>query len=107
MMTPTTPAPSGNTVPPKPTSVHGRVLVLVQKWAKLKTLPSDTDQLAVLWAPQAAPYNPDGAQRLAKAIKAEFSAPPVICQCITVADLTQRIKCVSDLVSAVPGCPQP
>lgn len=107
MMTPSPPAPPGNTVSSKPTSVHGRVLVLLQKWAKLKTLPNDTDLLTVLWAPQAAPYNPDGAQLLAKAIKAEFAAPPVICQCITVAELTQGIKCVSDLVTAVPGCPQP
>ncbi len=106
-MTLSTRATRGNIVPSKPTSVHGRVLVLLQQWAKLKTPPNDTDQLTVLWAPQAAPYNPDGGQLLEQAIKAEFSAPPVICQCITVADLTQRIKCVSDLVTAVPGCPQP
>jgi hypothetical protein len=88
-------------------TVRGRVLLLVQKWANLPDLPDDSDVLAVLWAPQSVPYNPDGAQRLAQAIKTEFAAPPVICQCITVTDLTQSIKTVADLETAVPGCPQP
>lgn len=104
MATPSTPTPKGNS-PPKPTTVHGRVLALVQRWAKLKNPPNDTDLLTVLWAPQALPFNPDGAQLLADAIKKEFAGPPVICQCITVADLTQRIKKVSDLATAIPGCP--
>jgi hypothetical protein len=89
----------------QPTSIHGRVLELVREWAHLPDLPDDAQELAVLWAPQAAPYNPDGAQLLAKAIRAEFAGPPVICQCIAVADLIQRIKTVEDLVTAVPECP--
>jgi hypothetical protein len=89
----------------QPATVHGRVVLLVQTWAKLDALPDDGDELAVLWAPQDSPYNPDGADELAKAIMKEFAGPPVICQCITVADLTQRIKTVANLVTAVPACP--
>lgn len=105
-MTPPTLAVQGNPVPPQPTTVRGRVLLLVKKWAKLEKLPKDTDLLTVLWAPQADPYNPDGAQSLVEAIQTEFAAPPVICQCITVTDLTQKITTVAKLVEAVPECPQ-
>jgi hypothetical protein len=77
----------------------------VKRWAHLKELPKDDDLLTVLWAPQADPFDPDGAQLLADAIKEEFAGPPVICQCITVADLTKKIKKVSDLATAVTECP--
>jgi hypothetical protein len=107
-MTPNAMDAQGNPVPPPPVTVHDRVVLLVKLWALLDTLPSDSDLLTVLWASKAASkYNPDGAQLLAMAISKEFSAPPVICQCITVDDLTQRIKTVANLVKAVLECPQP
>lgn len=88
-----------------PTTVHDRVVNVVQNWAHVADRPKDTDQLAVLWSPQASPFNPDGAQLLVLAIQKEFSEPPVVCKCITVGDVTLRIKTVADLVTAVPGCP--
>ena len=107
-MTPTAMKAGGGSVPQLPASVHDRVARLVKLWALLNALPSDGDLLTVLWASKAAsPYNPDGAQLLAKAISKEFSAPPVICQCITADDLTHRIKSVANLVKAVLECPQP
>jgi hypothetical protein len=99
------PIPPAGPVPPPPASIEDRVAEMVRQWAKLNALPKSTDQLAMLWAPQAAPYNPDGAQLLAAAIKREFSGPPVICQCIKVSDLTSTIKTVDDLVTAIPECP--
>jgi hypothetical protein len=105
-MTPNAISAEGDLVPQPPATIHDRVALLVKQWAHLDDLPGDDDQLSVLWAIKGgSQYNPDGAQLLAIAIKKEFSAPPVICQCITVADLTQRIKTVSDLVTAIPECP--
>lgn len=88
-----------------PASVHDRVDRVVQQWADLKNPPSNSDQLSVLWAPQPTPFNPDGAQRLVKDIRAEFSGPPVVCNCITTNDVINNIKTVGDLAAAVPGCP--
>jgi hypothetical protein len=97
----------GSPVLQPPVTVHDRVAWLVKRWAHLDELPSDDDLLATLWAPQAYPYNPDGAQLLAIALQKEFSEPPVICQSITVSMLTGAIKSVALLVSAVLECPEP
>lgn len=88
----------------KPVTVHDRVALLVKLWAHLDELPDDDDLFATLWSPQASKYIPDGAQLLEMAIQKEFSAPPVICQSITVSMLTGPIKSVSLLVSAVLEC---
>ncbi len=87
-----------------PLSVHARVVTVVQTWDGSPNAPVDTDQLATLWGPHSAPYNPVGVQLLVNQLQSEFSTPPITAKCVTTSVLLTKVSNVGALASAVEGC---
>ncbi len=90
----------------KPMSVHDRVTHVVQNWARLPSLPTDKQELEVVWGKSSGfEFFPYAAQHLATDLQTEFhdSKKTVIQFTDIAADANPKgkIKTVKDLATAV------
>jgi hypothetical protein len=90
----------------KPMSVHDRVTHVVQNWAGLPSIPTDKQELEIIWAKRGGfEFYPYAAQNLATDLQGEFkdSKRTVIQFTDISADANPqgRIKTVKDLATAV------